>query len=79
MYSSRKGAPGGAKSATRHYALWAKIVMADFNLAASTQIAKFNSPSNLLAIRYDTQVCIDELLVLYNLCVRGCVGVGMCV
>ena len=41
MYSSRRGAPGGAESATahalRHYALQAKIILEDFNLAVSIQ------------------------------------------
>ena len=39
-----------------HYALQAKIILADFNLAISTQTSyqatKFNSLSNFLAIRY---------------------------
>ena len=49
MYSSRGGAPGGAKSAraciTSLRALQAKIILADFNLAVSTQTAK---PPNLI-------------------------------
>ena len=50
MYSLRKGAPGGAKCALQHVlrlirvAGAAKIILADFNLAVSTPIAK---PSNL--------------------------------
>ena len=58
MYSSRRGAPGGAKSATaciRHCALWAKIILADFKFGGfnpDRQTAKFNFPSNFPAIRY---------------------------
>ena len=44
MYSSRRGAPGGAKSATVCITslreLQAKIILVDFNLAVSTQTAK---------------------------------------
>ena len=49
MYSSHRGVPGGAKSATPCITslrlLWAKIILADFNLAVSTQTAK---PPNLI-------------------------------
>ena len=47
MYSLRKGVPGGAKCALQHLirvAGAAKIILADFNLAVSTPIAK---PPNL--------------------------------
>ena len=63
MFSSRRGAPGGAKSprallhALHHYALRAKIILTDFNLACfnpDRQTAKFKSLPNFPAIRYVT-------------------------
>ena len=49
MYSLRRGVPGGEPRALlhalRHYALQAKIILADFNLVVSTQTAK---PPNLI-------------------------------
>ena len=49
MYSSRRGTPGGAKSATACITslrtLQAEIILVDFNLAVSTQTAK---PPNLI-------------------------------
>ena len=38
--------------ALRHYALWAKIILADFNLAVSPPTAKHSSLSNFPAIWY---------------------------
>ena len=32
-----------------HYALWAEIILVDFNLDPNSQTAKFNSPSNFPA------------------------------
>ena len=46
--------PRALLHAVRHHALWAKIKLADFNLAvlrSDHQITKFNFPSRFLAIR----------------------------
>ena len=55
MFSSRRGAPGGPKSlrallhALHHYALRAKIILTDFNLAVLTQTAK---TPNLFPVKF---------------------------
>ena len=54
MHSSHRGASGSARSATASLRmLQAKIILADFNLAVSTQTAK---PPNFLAIRYSGKI-----------------------
>ena len=69
MYSLRRVAAGGGGArallhALRHYALWVKIILADFNLAVSTLTAK---PPNLIPRQifwlYGSRKCSPDVIV----------------
>ena len=72
MYSLRKGALGGAKSATACTSLRvagagaAEIILGDFNSAVSTPTAKLpnlNPPPNFPAIRY-AYSCVGTVVII---------------
>ena len=72
MYSSCRGAPGGAKSATACItslrALQVKIILADFNLAVSTQTTK---PPNLIPRQFFQLYGTSPKVTTRHLCVDG--------